>query len=697
MPADLLLELGGEELPASFIAPALEQLATGIAQGLIAARLAHGEIRRFGTPRRLAVLVRGVADVGEDVRKEVTGPSVKVAFKDGQPTVPAQKFAQSLGLSVEQLGRVTTAKGEYLAATVEEKGKRAIERVPQVLHEVVHGMKFPKSMRWGDVDLTWGRPLHWIVALLGAEVLPVIYADVRSGRHTRGHRFLAPAPIEIGQPGDYQAALEKAQVIADLARRRALVHERVRRAAGQAGGSLLEDEALVDQVTNLVELPCPVVGRFQDRHVDLPPEVLVQEMKSHQRYFAVIGADGKLLPCFVAVSNTPVRDEALSVRGYERVLEARLSDGRFFFDEDRKIPLGDRVEKLARVTWQNQLGSYADKIARFGPLCLWLARQTGHPALEETLTRAALLAKADLVTGMVGEFPELQGVMGREYALASGETPAVATAIFEHYLPRNAGDQLPTGDAGALLGIADRLDTLAGIFGIGKGPTGAADPFGLRRAALAVINVALGRKLRFDLEAALAEAVRLYREQGIARGAAGKPFGDTGPVREFFAGRLEALWSEKARPDLVKAVLSVHFGDLVQMRLRLDALETLVVGADFNPLAVTFKRVANIVAKQARDVAPGPVDPARLEAAEEKALYAELQKLRAEVDQAFARDDFTRGLARLATLKPHVDTLFDKVMVMAEDRALKENRVRLLQSIEALFRRVADFAQIQAE
>ena len=697
MPADLLVELGGEELPASFILPALDQLAGAITAGLAAARLKHGEVARFGTPRRLAVLVRAVADSGQQLSKEVTGPPVKVAFKDGQPTVAATKFAQSVGLPVAELRRVSTSKGEYLAATVEEKGRPAGEVLPAVLGEAMRAIRFPKSMRWGDVEQTWGRPLHWIVALLGAEVLPVVYADVRSGRQTRGHRFLAPGPIELALAGDYPGALERAQVIADFAVRRAMVEQRVREAAGRAGGTLLEDPALIDQVSNLVELPCPVVGRMDDRHLDLPAEVLVQEMKSHQRYFSVTSAEGRLLPRFIAVSNTPVRDEALSVRGYERVLEARLSDGRFFFDEDRKTRLADQVERLRRVTWQNQLGSYHDKLERFRPLAVWLAGASGHAAAIETLERAALLAKADLVTGMVGEFPDLQGVMGREYALASGETPEVAKAIFEHYLPRNAGDQLPSTDAGALLGIADRLDTLVGIFGIGKGPTGAADPFGLRRAALAVINVVLGRRLRFDLGRALEEAVGLYRGQGIARGAGGKPFGDVAPVREFFAGRLEAAWSEHARTDLVKAVLAVHFGDLPQMRLRLEALAGLVAGSDFNPLALTFKRVANIVAKQASDVTAAPVDPTRLVDAQEKALYTAMQEVSGEVEHAFGQDDFTGGLSRLTALKPRVDAFFDEVMVMADERPLRENRVRLLQSIEALFRRVADFTQIQAE
>lgn len=698
MPADFLLELGSEELPATFVEPALEFLSTEIKKGLDEARLKHGEVKKYGTPRRLAIHIIGVADSGEDIKKDVQGPSVKAAFgPDGKPTVPATKFAESVGLPVEKLSRVTTAKGEYLAATKEEKGKKAAEIFPSVLHAAVHAIRFPKSMRWSDVDLTWGRPLHWIVALLGAEVVPVIYSDVKSGRVTHGHRFLSPAAIELSSPGDYLPALLKANVIADPKARRAKLAEEVHAAAKKAGGKLREDESLLDQVNMLVELPCPVIGCFETRHLDLPEEVLISEMKSHQRYFAVENPGGGLLPSFIAVSNTRVKDEPLSIKGYERVLKSRLTDGRYFFDTDKKTKLADETPRLERVLWKDGLGSYANKVERIRKLVSWLAGHTGHAELRPTLDRAGELCKADLVTGMVGEFPELQGVMGREYALASGETEAVAKTIFEHYLPRNAADALPSTDAGALLGLADRLDTLIGIFGIGEIPTGAKDPFALRRAALAVINVVLSRKLRFHLDLALAESVNLYRHQGIAKAKGGKPFGESGPVRDFISGRLESLWGESTRVDLVKAVLAVHFGDLVQMRLRLDALAQMVKGADFTPLAATFKRVANIVAKNGKDVAAGAVDPALLKDAEEKALYEAFQKLHGEVDALFKKDEFTAGLAKLATLRPTVDTFFDKVMVISDDVKVKENRVRLLMSISELFRAVGDFAQIQAE
>ena len=696
--ADLLLELGTEELPARFVVPALDDLERAFVERCKALGLAHGPVRRFGTPRRLALLVAQVADRTPDLKKDVQGPSVRAAFDDqGKPKVPALKFAESVGLDVSRLARVQTPKGEYLQAVVEEKGKPARELLPPLLTACVKGIAFPKSMRWGDVDQAFGRPLHWIVALLGAEVLPVIFGDVRSGRETRGHRFLAPAAIALAQPGDYEAALEKAHVVPDVEKRRALVRERVQAAAAQAGARLLEDEALVDQVTNLVENPSPVVGSFEERHLDLPPEVLVQEMKSHQRYFSLTDAAGKLLPRFIAVSNTPVRDLALSRKGYERVLRARLTDGRFFFDEDRKTPLMDRLPRLHRRTWFAGLGSMAEKTDRIRALAVFLADLTGRGAQRSTIERAASLCKADLETGMVGEFPELQGVMGREYALHGGEPKEVALAIFEHYLPRGAADALPTQDAGALIGLADRLDSLCGLFGIGKRPTGAQDQFGLRRAAIAVVNLVVARGYRFSLGAAVDESLRLLapKLQDVKRKPGEAPLREQ--VLDFFRDRLRPLWAERARADVIEAVLAAGFDDLWAASRRLDALASWVGRPDFGALAATFKRVANIVEKQAKDVTAGPVDPARLTDAAEQDLAAAVASVREGVRAAVQADDYAAALERVVPLKPKVDAFFDHVMVMAPDQALRENRVRLLMEIAALFGRVADFSRLQAE
>ena len=696
--AELLFELGTEELPARFVEPALDDLQKTFTEKAAEARITHGAIRGFGTPRRVALLISGVAEKTDDLTVEKTGPSIKAAYdKDGKPTVPAIKFAESLKIPVEQLKKVTTPKGEYLGATVQEKGRPVLELLPELLTTCVRQIKFAKSMRWGDVDQQFGRPLHWIVALLGSEVVPVQFADVKSGRVTFGHRFLSPSPITIAQPADYEAALEKAHVIADVSKRRALVVERVAAAAKKAGGAVLEDSSLVDQVTNLVEWPSPVVGTFDARHLDLPPEVLVQEMKSHQRYFSLLGPDGKLLPKFIAVSNTPVTDEALSVRGYERVLRSRLSDGRFFFDEDRRVTLASRNEMLKRRAWLKELGSMAEKAERIRSLGAWLADATHHGEAKATVERAAELCKSDLGTGMVGEFPELQGVMGREYALHDGEPKEVALAIFEHYLPRGATDSLPTQDAGALIGLADRLDSLAGLFAVGKKPTGAQDQFGLRRAAIAVINIVLARGYRFSLGDAIDQALKLLEPKlvDVKRKPTDAPVKQQ--VLEFFRGRLESLWAEGRRKDVVDAVLAAGFDDLVPTARRLEAISARVGQPDFAPLAATFKRVANIVEKQAKDISAAPVDATKLVDEAEKALHAAVSKVRDQVVDAAKKDDYSAALEQVVTLKGPVDTFFDKVMVMAEDKGLRENRVRLLMEIGALFGRVADFSRIQSE
>jgi glycyl-tRNA synthetase beta chain len=691
---DLLLEIGVEELPASFVVPALEELRGSLGERLSSARLTHGATRTWGTPRRLAVLVEAVAEKSPDLRRQLLGPPVKAAFAaDGSPTKAAEKFAAAHHCALSDLLRVQTAKGEYLAVEVEEKGELAEQLLSKALFAVVHGLHFPKSMRWGDVEQSFARPVQWLLALHGKTVLPFVFGDVKSGRETHGHRFLAPGAIPLAEAGAYAAALAKAYVVADVPERRSRLHRAVREAAARAGGVLREDEALLDEVTQLVELPCPVLGSFEERHLDLPPEVLVQEMRAHQRYFSVVDTEGKLLPRFVAVSNTPVRDEAASRRGYERVLSARLSDGRFFFDEDRKTPLAARVPELDRVVWQGQLGSYGEKVERIRTLAAWLAREVRLERLLPTVERAALLAKADLVTGMVGEFPELQGIMGREYALASGEPPEVARAIAEHYLPRGPADPLPTEDAGALVGLADRLDTLAGLFALRKQPSASADPFGLRRACLGAIRLVLGRGYRVPLGKALDEALRL-----LAKKLPKANLGETrAELLDFFRGRLRALWTESVRADVVEAVLSTGFEDLRGAEARVQALAALVETPEFLPLAESVKRAVNIVEKQGSDVLGDVPEESLFEQPAERMLYKNAQAARAHVAAALAMEDVRGALAAAASLRGPVASFFEGVRVMADDRAVRENRVRLLRAVANVFAPLADFGRIQVD
>ncbi len=727
--ADLLFELGSEELPARFVGPLLEDLERVFREQATALGLTFQTLKTFGTPRRLAILVQGLPTRTADSVKELMGPPVKAAFDDkGVAKIPATKFAESVGIAVEKLLRVQTPKGEYLAARVDEKGKDVAGLCSGVLNACVRGLKFPKSMRWGDVEQSYGRPLQWMLALLDSTPIDVVFADVRSGTVSYGHRFLAPQAIAVSKPEQYEPLLEKAQVIAGIDKRKAMLQSRLAEAAKQAGGMLLADEQLLNEVVQLVELPNPVVGTFDAKHLDLPKEVLISEMKTHQRYFSLVDASGKLLPKFIAVSNTPVKDVALSVKGYERVLRARLSDGRFFFDEDCKHSLESRNERLKRRTWVAGLGSVADKVDRIVTLSEVLAKATGNSAELETVKRVAQLCKADLETGMVGEFPELQGVMGREYALKSGEAPPVALGIFEHYLPKGAGDLMPSKHPGALVGLADRIDSLVGLFALGKKPTGAKDEYGQRRACLAVIHVTLSKGYRYSLEAILQRSNDSVQESrpptfgggskasaGFGDGSGygggeggGAGFGDGSgegggrldrallDLIYFFRGRLESLWRESFRPDLVEAVLSTGFDDLVETYQRLVALDAVAKAEDFPALAATFKRVANIVEKQAQSSNANDVDTDKLVEDAEKGLFAALTSVEAKTATLFTQGHFEQALKAAVTLKAPVDGFFDKVMVMAEDVAIKNNRIAMLRRIQALFGRVADFGKIQS-
>ncbi len=713
MAKDLLFEIGCEELPASFVRPALADMARVFTERAKEARLAHGELRTWGTPRRLALLVKDVAESQEDLSTEVLGPPVKVAFDaEGKPTAVAEKWAAGQNVKVDALERKETPKGQYVYIDRHEKGQKADKVLPELLLGVLKGIALPKSMRWGWEEEGFLRPVQWMVALHGSKALKLQYADVKSGNTTRGHRFLSKKPIKLDDPARYLEALAEGHVVADQEKRKELVRGEVEAQAREVGGSVLEDPELLETVTFLVEQPTGIWGSFDREFLDLPPEVLVSEARGHQKYFSVKGADGKLMPNFVAVSNMPVKDKAIARAGYERVLRARLSDARFFFTEDQKRPLASRVDDLKRVVFQEKLGTSYEKMERFRSLAVWLAEHVGvgaptdtsinheieaavDPAagekqkLSQVVARAAYLCKADLVTGMVGEFPELQGVMGREYTKGS-EDPEVSLAIYEHYLPRGATDVLPSRDAGALVGIADRLDTLVGIFGIGRKPTGAADPFGLRRACIAIINLILGRGYRMSLSAAIDKALDLLGPKVPQRD---KTRAD---VLDFIRGRLENLWAENHRKDVVDAVLAAGFDDIVDARTRLEAMSAIVGQADFEPLAVTFKRVVNIIEKQAKGLAGREVDPAVLQEPPEQALFEAFQAARGRVEQSIRSSDYPAALREITALKPAVDHFFDKVLVMAEDPKVKENRLALLLSIGKLFGGIANFARIQA-
>jgi glycyl-tRNA synthetase beta chain len=692
--ADLILEIGAEEIPAGFVPPALEQLRSDLTKALGEARLAHGEVVALGSPRRLFVCAKDVAAKASDARTEALGPPVAHAFDaEGKPTQAAIGFAKSQGVEVSALERAQTPKGERLAVTRVEKGKKAEAVLPGLLDRLVGGMRFRKAMRSRHDDVTFARPVRWLVALYGGKPVKVRFGEVKSGKATYGHRFMAPKAIALkGTLADYVAKLKAAHVIVDPAVRRGLVVKGLEAAAKKAGGKIRPDEPLVDQVLHLVEHPTAILGEFERSNLELPAEVVVSEMRNHQRYFAVVDAKGNLTNRFVAVSGTPVRDPKVARHGYERVLRARLADARFFFEEDKKRRLRDRIEDLGRRTYQAKLGTELDRTHRIGSVAEALAKGIGKEELAADLLEVARLCKTDLGTGMVGEFPELQGIMGGHYARVEGYRAEIADAIEDHYKPIGAAEEMPRGDLGALVGLGDRLHQLVGIIGVGEKATGAADPFGLRRAAIGILRILLDRGYHLSISAAVERTLDTL--QGVKLAADRAVVAEQ--VIDYFRGRVRAAWSEIFPSDLVDAVLAAGFDDVVDARKRLEALADLKGRPDFGPLASAFKRAANIQEKE-KGAGQGRVDAALFREEAERHLDAELTRVEGEAAVHRAARNYGALLKAVATLEAAVDRFFADVMVMAEEPALRENRLALVRRVAALFGGVADFRKIQAE
>jgi glycyl-tRNA synthetase beta chain len=686
MASELLLEIGTEEIPARFIPPALEEMAASFRKLMEQERIGVGEVTTWGTPRRLALVARDLAPAQSEASTELIGPPKAKAFDAaGKPTPAAQGFAKNQGVAVKDLIEVDTPRGIYLAVSKRTAGRPSRERLQELLPSFILGLSFPKSMRWGSESVTFARPIHWILARLGGEVLPFVVGDVSSGGFTRGHRFLAPRDVEVKDAATYVAALKQAQVIVDPQVRRAQLEEELTQAAAKVGGEVVPNPGLLEENSFLVEYPSVVCGSFEDKFLALPDEVLITSMREHQRYFSLRGKDGRLLPHFIAVNNTLTRNPDIVRQGHERVLRARLSDAMFFYQEDAKTPLANRVEALKGVVFHSLLGTSFEKMERFQALAAFLAQRLA-PDLKELVRRAAYLCKADIVTEMVGEFPSLQGVMGRQYAMLSGEPPPVAEAIFTHYLPRHAGDLLPADLIGALVGMADRLDTICGCFGVGLIPTGAADPYGLRRHALAIINILRDQGLHLNLPEAVSAA--LDQLQGkISR----TPEETALEVLDFFQTRLQHLLiSEGYNNETVAAVLAAGGEDVVDAADKARALEEVRQSPDFPVLAVAFKRVINI----ARGAEGGEVTELLFEHPEEKQLYEACGLMELEVTAALEKRDYPGVCRALAKLKGPVDVFFDQVLVMAEDENLRRNRLALLVRISNTFLQMADFSRI---
>lgn len=511
--ATLLFEIGTEEIPARFMSGAFEYMETFIQDKFKEYRIDFEKVRATGTPRRLVLFVEGVAEKQRDLEEEVIGPPAKVAFDaTGKVTKAGEGFARAQGVSIEDLKVKQTPKGEYVYVVKKEKGKPTKELLPDILKEMVLKFPWPKSMRWGKRKIRFARPIHWFLALLDNEVIELNISDIPSGNVTYGHRFLSPKPKQVNSPQDYPEIMKNSYVVFDHEERMAMIKDQIQQEATKVGGVPDEDPDLLHEVTFLVEYPVSTTGKFDKKYLDLPQEVLTTTMKSHQRYFPVFNRKGEILPYFIVVNNIITDDMDLITRGNERVLKARLADAKFFYDEDKKTPLMEMLEKLKNVVFQEKLGTSYEKVMRFREIANKLAEKLA-PEKKEKVDRCALLCKADLESQMVNEFDELQGVMGREYAYAQGEDPEVAEGIFEHYLPRFSGDNLPTTDTGAIVGIADRIDTIVGCFGIGLTPTGSEDPYGLRRDALGIIQVILHKGYRISLSELIDQALDLLQDK----------------------------------------------------------------------------------------------------------------------------------------------------------------------------------------
>jgi glycyl-tRNA synthetase beta chain len=682
---DLLFEVGTEEIPARMTGKALADLVDLVAKGLAAQRIPAASTRGFVTPRRLAVIARGVPERQEDRLLEKRGPAVKLARDaDGNPTKAGLGFARSQGLEFADLATVSADGVDYVFARKQQPGQPSMALLPGILVEALGQMKFPKVMRWASQPQAFVRPIHWLLALFGADGVPFEFAGVTSSNHTTGHRFMGSGkPVTVAAADAYVDALEKESVIPDTEERRRRIEHEAARIEADLGLQLVRDPELTDHVVHLTEFPVAASGSFDEKFLEMPAEVLVTSMKNHQKFFA-FNKDGKLANRFLVINNTRARDMALVVRGNQRVLAARLEDALFFYTEDREQPLAAYTAKLADQKFLAGLGTMKDKADRVERLAARIAAEIA-PAAAPAATRAAALCKADLTTRMVGEFPELQGVMGREYARSSGEPDDVAVAIFEHYLPRFSGDAVPATDAGTVLALADRLDTIVGCFHLGLAPTPTKDPYALRRAALACVRILVERTLSVPLSRLVALAADTFG--ALLSATRDKVVAD---VLEFVTGRLRHWLVSDHATEVVDAVLACGADVLPDVCEKVRAIEPLRARKDYEDLILPFKRVINITRSQAAGAFL--LELTQIEA--EKTLYHAFLSVREKVAFLLSQRRYPEALALLLDLKPPVDRYFDDVLVNCEDKAQRDNHIAMLSEIGRLFLQFADFSRI---
>jgi glycyl-tRNA synthetase beta chain len=685
---DLLVEIGTEELPPGALRRMRDALQTSLDSLLDENYLVHGSSHAYAAPRRLAVIVRDVpvAQPDRDVAKR--GPALKAAFDaDGNPTKPAEGFARSCGVAVTDLEQLETDKGTWLVYNSTETGKAATEIIPGLVEKALKALPMPKRMRWGSSDIEFVRPVHWLVLLFGPEPIKAGILGVNSDRYTRGHRFHHNESIAIPEPAAYvETLLQSGMVEVDLEQRRESIRTQVTEAGEALGGQAHIEAALLDEVTALVEWPVAITGGFDERFLEVPAEALISSMQDHQKYFPVLDKQGKLMPHFITVANIASKDPDQIQAGNERVIRPRLEDAVFFWNQDRKQSLQSRSGQLDSMTFQHQLGSLGDKQKRIAVLAKTIAEALGFDV--SLAQRAAALCKCDLLTSMVSEFPDLQGVMGRYYASHDGEDAAVATALDEQYKPRFAGDELPASATGQALAIAERLDTLTGIFAIGQTPTGDKDPFGLRRSALGILRILIENKLDLDLRTLITAAANNFPADVNA-----PDIGDS--LFAFMLERLRAYYLDAGYDvHIFESVLARQPASPLDFDQRMRAVKIFHELAEADKLAAANKRIRNILRK-ADTAIPDSLDKTLLQEPAEQALAAAIDELAAVVQPLFAQREYTEALCKLAALQSPVDDFFDAVMVMADDTALRDNRLALLNSLSELFLQVADISRLQ--
>ncbi|OUM95965.1 MAG: glycine--tRNA ligase subunit beta [Thermobacillus sp. ZCTH02-B1] len=689
MAEDLLLEIGMEEVPARFVRGAMDQLEAKTAEWLEASRIAFESIEAYATPRRIAVLARGVAERQADVREEVRGPARKIAVDEsGNWTKAALGFARSQGVQPDELYFKETGGVEYVYAMKSGEGKPTAELLPEGLKGIIASMTFPKSMRWGSHDLRFVRPIRWIVAMYGERVVPFEIAGVTSGNVTRGHRFLG-ADAVLAKPAEYAEKLREQYVLADVDGRKAEILKQIGALERERGWNIAVPDDLLEEVLFLVEYPTVLYGSFDPAFLDIPQEVLITSMREHQRYFPVFDGEGRLLPHFVTVRNGDATSIDVVRRGNEKVLRARLSDAKFFYEEDRKLTIGEALGKLETIVWHEELGTMGDKARRIRRMADAVAsRVTDDAAVRADISRAADICKFDLVTSMVYEFPELQGIMGEDYARKRGEREAVCRAVNEHYRPRHAGDGPPEGLVGAVVGIADKVDTIVGCFSIGIVPTGSQDPYALRRQAAGVVQTLLAHKLPVTLGELFGIALDLYKERGLKRGR-DEILRD---LYEFFGLRVRNVLSEAGiRYDVADAVMASGFDDPLLAVKRAEAVAEAVARGDaFKAVNDAFNRVCNLAAKAGH----ANVDPSLFEDEAERRLHEAHASARVRAGEALEAGDPARALEALAEMKDPINAYFDRVMVMTDNPAVRDNRLAQLAAVAADIRRIADFTKI---